>query len=98
MRSGRSLWDEMCYRYESGVKGVQQMARTWTSVAGYVDEERAAQVSMLLNIQLNEASWWRDACLSYFQTFSRMPLPAGIPAPAHSLEYYKRLSFPYAPH
>lgn len=98
MRSGRSLWDEMCYRYESGVEGVQQMARTWTSVAGYVDQERAAQVSMLLNIQLNEASWWRDACLSYFQTFSRMPLPAGIPAPAHTLEYYKGLSFPYAPH
>lgn len=98
LHSGRTLWNEMCYRYESGVEGVKQMVSTWDKVAGYVDEERATQVKMLLNIQLNEASWWRDACLSYFQTFSRMPLPAGIPAPAHSLEYYKSLTFPYAPH
>jgi alpha-glucuronidase len=98
LHSGRSLWNEMCYRYESGVAGVQQMVRTWDSVAPYVDEERAAQVKMLLNIQLDEASWWRDACLSYFQTFSGMPLPTGVPAPAHTLEYYKSLKFPYAPH
>lgn len=98
MRSGRTLWDEMCYKYESGVQGVQQMARTWDNVSQYVDEERAAQVKMLLSIQLSEATWWRDACLSYFQTFARMPLPAGIPAPAQTLEYYKSLKFPYAPH
>lgn len=98
LHSGRSLWNEMCYRYESGVAGVQQMVRTWDSVAHYVDEERAAQVKMLLNIQLDEANWWRDACLSYFQTFSGMPLPKGVPAPAHTLEYYKSLKFPYAPH
>jgi alpha-glucuronidase len=98
MHSGRTLWNEMCYRYQSGVKGVQQMVHSWDSVTRYIDEERAAQVKMLLNIQLKEATWWRDACLSYFQTFSGMPLPAGIPAPAHTLEYYKELKFPYAPH
>jgi len=98
LHSGRTLWNEMCYRYQSGVEGVQQMVRTWDSVARYVDEERATQVKMLLNIQLNEARWWRDACLSYFQTFSGMPLPPGVPGPAHSLEYYKSLTFPYAPH
>jgi alpha-glucuronidase len=98
LHSGRTLWNEMCYRYQSGVAGVQQMVRTWDSVARYVDEERASQVKMLLNIQLNEARWWRDACLSYFQTFSGMPLPQGVPAPAHTLEYYKSLTFPYAPH
>ncbi|HEY1165846.1 MAG TPA: alpha-glucuronidase family glycosyl hydrolase [Chitinophaga sp.] len=98
LHSGRTLWNEMCYRYQSGVEGIQQMVRSWDSVARYVDEERAAQVKMLLNIQLNEATWWRDACLSYFQTFSRMPLPPGVPGPAHTLEYYKSLTFPYAPH
>jgi len=98
LHSGRTLWNEMCYRYQSGVEGVQQMARTWDSVARYVDEERASQVKMLLNIQLNEARWWRDACLSYFQTFSKMPLPPGVRGPAHTLEYYQSLTFPYAPH
>lgn len=96
--SGRTLWNEMCYRYQSGVEGVQQMVHTWDSVARYIDEDRATQVKMLLDIQLKEATWWRDACLSYFRTFSGMPLPAGIPAPAHTLEYYKGLTFPYAPH
>jgi alpha-glucuronidase len=98
MRSGRTLWEELCYKYESGVQGVRQMARSWDSAKAFIDEERAGQVSMLLGIQLDEAIWWRDACLSYFGTFARTPLPAGIPAPAHTLEYYKGLKFPYAPH
>ncbi len=98
MRSGRTLWEELCHKYESGVQGVRQMARTWDSAKAFIDEERAEQVSMLLGIQLDEATWWRDACLSYFGTFARMPLPPGIPAPAHTLEYYKGLKFPYAPH
>jgi alpha-glucuronidase len=98
LHSGRTLWNEMCYQYEAGVQGVQQMCNTWDSVSIFIDEERAQQVKMLLQIQLTEARWWRDACLAYFQTFSKMPLPQGVPAPAHTLEYYKELKFPYAPH
>jgi len=48
-------------------------------------------------VQEKEAVWWRDACLSYFQTYSKMPLPASVEKPSHSLEYYEQLSFPYAP-
>jgi alpha-glucuronidase len=98
LHSGQTLWNEMCYQYETGVQGVQQMCNTWDSVSIFIDEERAQQVKMLLQIQLTEARWWRDACLAYFQTFSKMPLPQGVPAPAHTLEYYKELKFPYAPH
>ena len=59
--------------------------------------ERFAQVAAFLAIQEQEAKWWRDACIAYFQSFSKRPLPAGFAPPAHSLEYYQSLKFPYAP-
>jgi alpha-glucuronidase len=95
--SGRILWDELVYRYTHGVQVVSQMRRTWAGLEKYVDAERFAQVSAFLAIQEQEAQWWRDACIAYFQTFSKRPLPAGFAPPAHSLEYYQSLKFPYAP-
>ena len=76
--SGRILWDELVYRYTHGVEVVSQMRRTWAGLAPYVDAERFAQVSAFLAIQEQEAQWWRDACIAYFQTFSKRPLPAGM--------------------
>jgi alpha-glucuronidase len=52
---------------------------------------------MLLAIQEKEAVWWKDACLLYFQTFSKMPIPSAVEKPGNSLEYYKSLRFPFAP-
>jgi alpha-glucuronidase len=52
---------------------------------------------MLLTIQEKEAVLWRNSCLLYFQTFSHRPIPEGLEKPEHSLEYYMKLSFPYAP-
>jgi len=95
--SGRILWDELVHRYTHGVEVVSQMRRTWAGLEKYVDAERFAQVSAFLAIQEQEALWWRDACIAYFQTFSKRPLPAGFAPPAHPLEYYKSLKFPYAP-
>ena len=95
--SGRILWDELVYRYTRGVEVVSQMRRTWAGLEKYVDAERFAQVSAFLAIQEQEAKWWRDACIAYFQTFSKRPLPAGFAPPAHPLEYYQSLKFPYAP-
>ena len=96
-QSGRILWDELVYRYTRGVENVGTMRRTWADVALYVDPERHAQVAAFLAIQEKEARWWRDASIAYFQTFSKRPLPAGYALPEHSLEYYKALTFPYAP-
>ncbi|HEU4780110.1 MAG TPA: alpha-glucuronidase family glycosyl hydrolase [Steroidobacteraceae bacterium] len=95
--SGRILWDELVYRYTHGVEVVSQMRRTWAGLERYVDAGRFAQVSAFLAIQEQEAQWWRDACIAYFQTFSKRPLPAGFAPPQHPLEYYQRLTFPYAP-
>ncbi len=95
--SGRILWDELVYRYTHGVEVVSEMRRTWAGLERYVDAERFAQVSAFLAIQEQEAQWWRDACIAYFQTFSKRPLPAGFAPPAHPLDYYQQLKFPYAP-
>jgi alpha-glucuronidase len=95
--SGRILWDELVYRYTHGVEVVGQMRRTWAGLEKYVDAQRFAQVSAFLAIQEQEAQWWRDACIAYFQTFSKRPLPAGFAPPQHPLEYYQGLKFPYAP-
>jgi alpha-glucuronidase len=97
MRSGRTLWDELVYRYTHGVDVVRELRKTWDEVGPLVDAERRDQVAAFLRIQEQEAKWWRDACVAYFQSFSQRPIPSGLPPPEHSLDYYKALSFPYVP-
>ena len=97
MKSGRTLWDELCVRYNDGVESVSQMRQTWDSLAGLVDDARFEHVRALLRIQEKEARWWRDACLLYFQTFSRLPIPPEVEQPAETLDYYKNLTRYYVP-
>lgn len=97
LNSGKILWDEICLHYQQGVNQVGSMISLWEDQKPLIDSQRYQHVYSLLQIQFNEAKWWRDACLSYFQTFSRLPLPEGVPAPDHDLDYYKSLNFPYAP-
>jgi alpha-glucuronidase len=95
--SGRTLWQELCWRYQAGVDGVRAMISTWRSVGDRVDRARFERVSELLSVQEREARWWRDACLLYFQTFSRLPLPEGVEPPERSLDEYRAMRFPNAP-
>ena len=97
MKSGRSLWAELALHYQTGVEQVRAMQAQWRALKPFVDAERLEKTDAFLTIQLHEAEWWRDACLEYFGTFSKRPLPAGVPAPAHPLSYYEALEFPYAP-
>ena len=97
LSSGRTVWDELVLHYTHGVEVVSQMRAAWAAQQGRVDAGRYAQVAAFLAIQEQEAQWWRDACIAYFQSISGRPLPAGVAAPAHPLEYYKSLKFPYAP-
>jgi alpha-glucuronidase len=96
MRSGRTLWDELCYKYNKGVVDIRAIQQQWNSLEKYMDKERFRHVQQLLNIQVKEAVWWRNACLLYFQTFSKMSIP-GNEQPDRTLDYYKSLHFPYAP-
>ena len=97
LASGETLWDGLIHHYDRGVETVSAMQRDWAKMKPQVDAERFAQVETFLAIQHREAQWWRDACIAYFQSVSGRPLPAGSAAPAHPLDWYKALSFPYAP-
>ena len=89
MKSGRTLWDELALHYQSGVDWVRATRATWASLSTAIDPERHEAVSKKLVIQERDAVWWRDACLLYFQTFSKRPLPAGVEKPAKTLAEYK---------
>jgi len=95
--SGNTLWEELCIRYDRGVKKVRWMKQQWEDLEGEVDHEKHTAVGSLLNIQLKEAEWWRNACLLYFSQFSQRPFPGSIQAPEGDLDEYMKRRFPYAP-
>jgi alpha-glucuronidase len=97
LASGKTLWEELCFRYYAGAEQVKQMQTAWDKLKPEIDSDRHEQVRQLLAIQYQEATWWRNACVLYFQTFSKQPIPASLPAPDKSLSYYMSLEFPYAP-
>jgi alpha-glucuronidase len=89
LASGNTLWDEICFRYDGGVKSVKKLQTDWKKTEGIVDKDRFDQVSALLVKQERDASIWRDGCILYFQTFSGRPLPGGVAQPEHDLDYYR---------
>jgi len=89
MKSGRMLWDELALHYQRGVDWVRATRTTWASLSGVIDPERHEAISKKLVIQERDAVWWRDACLLYFQTFAKRPLPVGVEKPAKTLDEYK---------
>ena len=97
LKDGTILWDGIALKYQKGVNQVSDMITTWDNAKPYLTESQYKEVKMLLQIQLKEAKWWRDACLLYFQTFSKRPLPTGVEKPVNSLEYFESLKFPFAP-
>jgi alpha-glucuronidase len=97
LQGGSTLWDELVSHYYEGVDSVKQMRRTWSSLKGKIDSVRYEEVRQLLAIQEKEAVWWRDACVVYFQSISKLPIQKRFPQPEHTLEYYQNLKFSYLP-
>jgi alpha-glucuronidase len=97
LSSGRTLWGELVHRYTAGVDSVRAMQWEWRSVRQMIDSARFAEVDSFLSIQAREARWWRDAALTYFQTFSRMAIPTDYAQPEHPLAYYETLRCPTDP-
>lgn len=95
--SGKTVWETLCDRYYEGVERVRKMQQTWNGLEKYIDAQRFLQVKQLMAVQEQEAVWWRNACLLYFQTYSRIPIPARYEQPNQTLDYYMNLRFPYAP-
>ena len=92
--TGKTLWEELVRRYSQGVDDVGHMREAWATVKTRVDSKRFGEVTDLLQIQHYEARWWRDACLSYFATFSKLPVPAGYSPLANPVSYYQGLNCP----
>jgi len=97
MRSGHTLWEDLVAHYTHGVDEVKQLRATWSKLQGRIDAQRYAKTASFLAIQQNEAQWWRDASIAYWQSLNGLPLPAGQKPPARTLDYYKALAFPNAP-
>lgn len=95
MPSGKTLWEELVSHYYKGVEEVREMRKLWDSMEEKIDAERFNHVKQLLKMQEDEAIWWRDGCVLYFQTFAQRPIPSQYEHPKHTLEYYKRIPFPY---
>lgn len=90
MDSGRTLWDELCLHYQRGVEWAGRTRMQWDAVADAVDPALHARVAAKLAVQEENAARWRDACLLYFQIFSKRPFPEGVDRPQVTLEQVKR--------
>jgi len=85
MQNGKTLWNELCYRYDTGLQQVRQFQKVWDKVQPDVDQERFVQVQNKLREQCRNAQIWKDACLLYFQQFSQRPIPYDIERPVTDL-------------
>lgn len=94
MKSGRTLWDELCHHYDRGVQQVRNFQKIWDTAEKYIDAERFRDVQTRLRTQVRDAIWWKDACLLYFQEFSGMPIPYPIERPVHNLKDLQKVRLP----
>ncbi|MEU4521959.1 alpha-glucuronidase family glycosyl hydrolase [Amycolatopsis sp. NPDC024027] len=79
LRNGRIFWDELVYRYQTGVHYVSWMRRAWDSLEPHVDARRFAEVRAKLAAHEADAGTWRDTCVRYWQEFNGLPVPTAGP-------------------
>lgn len=94
MKSGRTLWEELCAHYQNGVEKAEGFQKCWTAGRLYIRPDIYSDVAARLQTQKRDAEWWRDACLAYFGEISGQSLPEGYPAPKYPLNRYKSISLP----
>lgn len=94
LHNGLTLWDNLCLTYDRGVREAELMAHQWNQMKRFVDPVRFAAQKVRFDRQATDAWWWRDACLLYFQQFSRMELPADAPTFRHSLDELMKFNIP----
>jgi len=75
MKSGTTLWKELCAKYQEGAKQAAMLQMTWLSLDGKVDSRRHREVAERLAIQVADSAKWRDQILEYFARFSKQPVP-----------------------
>ena len=71
LKSGRTVYEEMTYRYGRGVKEVEDFIRIWNEAKPYIDEQRWKETDARLQHQLENAKKWQKVCLDYFGSFNK---------------------------
>jgi alpha-glucuronidase len=92
LKNGKDLWTELCIRYDHGVQQVRSFQKDWDKIKGSIDSERFTEVQSKLRTQSRDAQIWKDACLLYFQQFSKREIPFEIERPVHDLQSLKELT------
>lgn len=90
-KSGRTLWEELCYRYQNGLNEARQLQRAWNSLEGCIDPDLFHDVQVRLMTQTRDAEWWKDGCLLYFQSLNKLPFPDFLEPPVHTLDECKQV-------
>lgn len=88
----RTLWDELCIAYQRGCNRTIEYQKIWENAKPYISPEIFADVQQRLMTQTRDAQWWKDACILYFQEFSRLPLPSEVAPPIHTLDEMRKVS------
>jgi len=78
MKSGKTLWDELCEKYYLGAAEAATVEKTWHSLASRIDQQRHQEIADRLALQTQHAAQWRDHILRYFQGFSKMPIKQAV--------------------
>ena len=89
--SGRTLWDELCNHYDKGVNQVRDFQKTWDRVQPYVNKQHFTEMQDVLKHQAFDAKVWSDACVLYFQQFSKRPIPYELERPVYNLEFLQSI-------
>ena len=71
LKSGRTVYEEMQYRYTRGVNEVEDFIRVWNEAKPYIDDQRWQEVDARLQHQLENAKEWRKVCVDYFGGFTK---------------------------
>jgi alpha-glucuronidase len=74
-KSGRTLWDELIWRFRRGVEYVERMLETWKTLEDDIDPRRHKEVLDKLSTHVADAKEWPQVCLAFFQRFSGQPVP-----------------------
>lgn len=74
MKSGKTLWDDLCAKYQQGAQQAAALQSTWQSLDGKIDSRRHREVAERLVVQVADAAKWRDQILEYFGRFSKRPV------------------------
>jgi len=78
MKSGRTLWNELCFLYYDGVLHVTDMKQMWGTLQPKIDTLRFSEVESKLSTQETDAIIYRDTCVNYFQGHSNLPIPSSV--------------------